>query len=118
MDQNLMKSLLIRDKGFLKELYLGRSTFKNKRILYTADDSQLNTLIKYLHFLACGRIQMKKEHFEIVEKHKKRKVLSAKVETEHSTNELVSANRLQKLNFLYKLLPVLSSLLYGLFNEL
>jgi hypothetical protein len=118
MDQESMKNLLIRDKGFLKQLYEGPSPFKNKRILSAAEDSQLNTLIKYLHFLTCGRIHMKKEHFDIVERHKKRKVLSAKVETEHSTNILISASRIEKLNFLNKLLPVYSSLLYGLFNEM
>ncbi len=80
MDKSLMKNYLVRDKGFLKELYSGKDLSRSKRILFTADDGQLNTLIKYLHFLANGEIEMKKQIFQIIEESKKLKLITAKVE--------------------------------------
>jgi len=68
MDKKLMRSFLIRDKGFLKELYIGVESSKNKRILYFAEDGQLNTLIKYLHFLANGEIEIKKVYLKSLKK--------------------------------------------------
>ena len=59
-----MKSLLIRDKQFLKELYEGENFLKKKRLLTFANDAHLNTLLKLLHFLANGQIKIKKENFD------------------------------------------------------
>ena len=63
MNKEQLKSYLIRDKGFLKQLYEGPNPLKNKKVLTCADDSELNTLIKYLHYLSNGEIKMKKECF-------------------------------------------------------
>jgi hypothetical protein len=75
-----MKSLLIRDKSFLRELYEGPNHLKNNRVLKGANDSQLNTLLKFLYFLANGEIKMKKENFEIIEKANKLKLIKSRVE--------------------------------------
>ena len=64
MNQDQMKSLLLRDKGFLKLLYEGNNPLKNKKVLQTAEDSELNTLIKFLHFLSNGEITVKKNNFK------------------------------------------------------
>jgi hypothetical protein len=117
MDKKLMRSYLIRDKGFLKELYTGVESSKNKRLLYFADDGQLNTLIKYLHFLAIGEIEIKKNTFEIIEKSNKLKVITRKVEGLKATQTLVNSQRSQKLFFLNQLVDIYSALLYPLFNE-
>jgi hypothetical protein len=117
MDKKLMRSFLIRDKGFLKELYIGVESSKNKRILYFAEDGQLNTLIKYLHFLANGEIEIKKSIFEIIEKSNKLKVITKKVESSQSMENLVKGLRSQKLLFLNQLTDIYSALLYPLFNE-
>ncbi len=117
MDKKLMRSYLIRDKVFLKELYTGAEPSKNKRLLYVADDGQLNTLIKYLHFLTNGEIEIKKSIFEIIEKSQKLKLLTRKVEHLKSTQSLVNGQRSQKLFFLNQLTEIYSALLYPLFNE-
>jgi len=117
MDKKLMRSYLIRDKVFLKDLYTGIEPAKNKRLLYFADDGQLNTLIKYLHFLANGEIEIKKSTFEIIEKSNKLKLITRKVEHLKSTQTLVSGQRSQKLFFLNQLTDIYPALLYPLFNE-
>jgi hypothetical protein len=52
MNKERMKSLLIRDKEFLRELYQNPNYLKKKKILNAANDSQLNTLIWFLHYLS------------------------------------------------------------------
>ena len=112
-----MKSLLIRDKGFLRELYEGPNPLKNNRVLTGASDSQLNTLIKFLHFLSNGEITMKKENFEIIENAHKLKLIKSKVEKKKHMNILLKSERKEKLKFLNKLCNLYSALLSTLFNE-
>ena len=112
-----MKNYLVRDKGFLKELYSAQDISRNKRILFTADDGQLNTLLKYLHFLANGEIAVKKHIFEIIEKSKKLKLITAKVEKLARVQQLVNGSRSSKITFLTHLCPIYFALLYPLFNE-
>lgn len=64
MTEELLKAMLIRDRGFLYSLYEGSNILKNKRILVNASDTQLNTLLRYLHFVASGKIPITKENFE------------------------------------------------------
>lgn len=116
MKQELLKSYLLRDKGFLKELYTGPNPLKNNRILINASDSQLNTLIFYLHFLAKGEIKISKQNFDVVQKLKKVTVLKKSVETKKNTLVLINSQRVDKLSFLKKLNTVYSNLLYGLFH--
>jgi hypothetical protein len=112
-----MKSLLIRDKGFLRELYEGPNPLKNNRVLNGASDSQLNTLLKFLHFLSNGEIKMKKENFEILEKAKKLKLIKLKVEKKTHLKTILKAERKDKLKFLNKLCNLYSALLSTLFIE-
>jgi hypothetical protein len=112
-----MKSLLIRDRGFLHELYEGPNPLKNNRVLRGASDTQLNTLIKFLHFLSNGEITMKKENFEIIEREKKIKLIKSKVEKKKNMNVLLKSERNEKLKFLNKLCNIYSALLSTLFNE-
>jgi hypothetical protein len=117
MNKETMKSLLIRDKLFLRELYEGPNPLKNIRILRGANDTQLDTLLKFLHFLANGEIKIKKENFEIIEREKKLKLIKAKVERKQNLNKLLKSDRSDKLKFLNKLSNVYGALLYTLFNE-
>ncbi len=112
-----MKSYLIRDKGFLKELYSAQDNLRIKRILFTADDGQLNTLLKYLHFLANGEIEIKKDVFEIILKSKKLNFITAKVEKLKLVQQIVNGPRTVKIKFLTQLCSIYSALLYPLFNE-
>lgn len=114
-----VKNCLVRDKGFLKNLYNGddSNALVKRRILNTADDSQLNTLIKVLYFLANGEIQMKKSHFEKLENAKKIKLIQNCVEKKSNALKLLNSSRADKLRFLLKLTSELHYLLYTLFNE-
>ena len=116
-NRETMKSLLIRDKGFLHELYEGPNPLKNNRVLAGASDAQLNTLIKFLHFLSNGEITMKRENFEIIEKSHKLKLIKARVEKKKNLNMLLKSERKEKLKFLNKLCNLYSALLYTLFSE-
>lgn len=64
MNDEVLKALMIRDKGFLYSLYQGSNSLKNKRYLINASDTQLNTLLRYLHFVATGKIPISKVNFE------------------------------------------------------
>lgn len=116
MKQEILKSYLLRDKGFLKELYEGPNPLKNARILNNASDTQLNTLIYYLHFLTCGDIKITKANFNEIEKCKKLHLLKSKVEKMSNVKFLINGPRAEKLLFLKKLSIVYPNLLYGLFN--
>lgn len=64
MNEDILKALLIRDKGFLFNLYQSENILKTKQVIYFANDSQINTLIKYLHYVANGKIPITKHNFE------------------------------------------------------
>ena len=117
MNKNRVKALLLRDKGFLKELYEGDNPIKNKRVIQTADDSELNTLIKFLHFLSNGEIKMKKENFQKIQAAHKLKLLTKSVEKKSKAMKLIQRPRKFKIKFLNQLLRLYPALLDCLFNE-
>ena len=116
MNEENLKSLLIRDKQFLKSLFETSNVFKNKHLVNTADDAHLDTLIKYLHFVTNGKIFINRQNFEVIRKTKKIKILQKFVESENSTLMLLNGTRRQKVQFLLKLTSVYVNLFYGLFN--
>jgi hypothetical protein len=112
-----MKSLLIRDKGFLKLLYEGSNPLKNKRVLNSSNDCQIDTLLKYIHFVANGIIKIKKENFDQIKEEGKLKVIKTNIESNTKLKKLLKSERTLKLKFLNKLSKIYSPLLYILFNE-
>ena len=56
MNKDSLKTLMVRDKDFLKELYQSQSAVRAKQILQFSSDSKLKTLLLYLHFVANGEI--------------------------------------------------------------
>ena len=68
MDKDSVKSQLVRDKEFLRQLYETTEDPRAKQILTFASDQQLNTLIKFLHFVSNGEIKLKKQHFDVFSK--------------------------------------------------
>jgi hypothetical protein len=83
MNEERLRSYLIRDKGFLKSLFSEDSGPKKKRLLSGARDSQLLTLIYYFHYLSNCEVKMKKEHFDKIEAGKI-SLLKKKVESKKS----------------------------------
>jgi hypothetical protein len=117
MNRERLKSLLVRDKVFLRELYQGLDFQKKKKVLNAADDTKLNTLIWFLHYLSTGEIRIKKTHFERIPE-KKVSLLRTKVESRRNLNVLMNSDRKTKLIFLNKLAENFVHLLYPLFNEM
>ena len=66
--QQRFKTLLIRDKQWLGELYLATNILQSNRILNFATDTKLDTLIRYFHFLSNGAIKIKAASFESIRK--------------------------------------------------
>lgn len=111
-----MKSYLIRDKGFLKELYEGNNPLKNKKVLQSAEDSELNTLIKFLHFLSNGEIRIKKVNFKTIQESHKLQMIRKHVEKKSKLMNLLKSPRKDKLKFLTQLQRIYTVLLDCLFN--
>ena len=117
MNKEVFKNYLIRDKTFLRELYEGESVVKNNRILNFASDTKLNTLLRLLHFISNGEIQIKRVNFEIIQNNKKLSIIKKAVEKKAALKRLLNTDREAKLKFLKKLSSIFSALLYCLFNE-
>ena len=116
-NKDRLKSYLLRDKGFLKELYEGSNYLSKKHRLQVSEDSELNTLIKYLYFVANGEIKIKSSNFTILQESKMLKVIIKEVEKKSKALALLRGSRISKLQFLLKLTKVYGPLLYALFNE-
>ena len=117
MNREQLKSYLLRDKCFLKQLHQG-NPLEGKKLLQNAEDSELNTLIKFLHFLSNGEIKMKKENFEKVKESNKLKLLTKEVEKKSKVSNILKSPRKDKLKFLNKLLNIYPNLLDCLFTEI
>jgi len=116
MNQTHMKSFLQRDKQFLKELFKFDSSAKCKRILNFATDLEINTLIKYFHFVSNGEIHIKKENFENLGK-KHMVFIRKRFESKKHVQQILQQSRKFKLQLLTKLTPVFCDILTPLFRE-
>ena len=117
MNRESFKPYLVRDKVFLNELYQSSSVPNSKRLLLFASDQKLDTLIKFLHFVANGEIKMKKEHFDVFSKSQV-SLLKKKFEKKKNlVKQFLKEERKVKITALQKLTPILPQLLYALFNE-
>lgn len=116
MDPDHFKPILVRDKAFLESLYQSSSPARSKNILKFASDIQIKTLIVFLHLLSSGQISISKKNFEQLEK-RHIKIFTSKFESKAAHKRLLNASREEKLKLLFKLVPVLPSLLHTLFNE-
>lgn len=117
MDKDTVKSQMLRDKEFLRSLNEAVDAPKANQILIFASDPQLNTLLKFLHFLATGEITIRKENFDHISRARKIQVLKKFVETKAGVQRMLKADRKIKISFLKKLSTVYPFLLHCLFNE-
>jgi len=118
MDQNhqRFKALLVRDKEWLQELYQCESLPNRKRLLNSASDKKLDTLIKFIHLLSTGAIKIHKKIFDLLSK-ANIQYLRKVFEKKPIVKQLLSSERNLKLKKLQKLINILPYLLYTLFNE-
>ena len=117
MNKEVFRGYLMRDKAFLRELYEGPSRLSNNRVLTFASDTKLNTLIRFLHFLAIGEIKIKKDNFDAIQSNKKLNIIKKNVEKKAALSRLLKSERVLKIKFLKQLSAIYSPLLYCLFNE-
>lgn len=110
-----MKSLLLRDKEFLRELYESNNLYRTKKLLENASDAKLNTLIRYFHFISNGEISIKKHHFELLSK-KQLNLIRKNFEKKSSLTNLLNEERSVKLKLIKVFSSVYSSVLSPLFN--
>lgn len=116
MDNITLRNLFIRDKGFLKSLY-DNTTVENRRILSYTSDTQLNTLLKYLHVVSNGQIPMSKNNFDQIVNHKKLSLIKRHTEKKANLIASLHMSRDAKLKFLNQLSKIYNPILYALFNE-
>jgi len=118
MNKEIVRAQFIRDKVFLRNLYESNGNLARvKQILTFASDTELNTLIKFLHFLSSGDIRIKRDNFQILIQHNKLQVLKKAVEKKKAIKDMLASNRQNKLLFLKKLALVYPNLLFCLFHE-
>lgn len=116
MNVQTFKALLIRDKQFLRQLFTGANVFKNKRILMSATDNELDTLLKYLYCVVNGQILINQSNFDEIKRQKKLSFIQKHLENKETFIDFLNNSRLNKINFIIKLSPILPNLLFGLFN--
>jgi len=116
MDNSRFKSMLVRDKLFLQELYQSSSRARSKQILQFANDSKLKTLITFLHLISSGQIPIKKENFEkLANKHLRS--FRNHFDRKAAYKRLLQASREEQLKVLYNIIAVFPYILHTLFNE-
>jgi len=116
MNRDQLKTLLVRDKEYLRQLYESRDLINTKRILQNASDVKLNTLIRYIHFVSNGEIHIKKADFENLGK-KHMAFIRKRFESKKHVQQILQQSRKFKLQLLTKLTPVFCDILTPLFRE-
>lgn len=110
-----LKALFIRDKEFLRSLFEGPNPLKNKRLILSATESQIETLIKYLHYLSNGKIRIAIDNFKNIKKRKKLSFLKENFENPAVANNLIYSDlttKRQKVLFLSVAFPDLLAPLF------
>lgn len=110
-----LKAYFIRDKFFLKSLYEGQNSLKNRRLILSANEGEIDTLIKYLHYLANGKIRISAKNFTNIRRSKKFSYLRKEFESEKCLSDLLLADDIHKRSVLLKLSVSYTDLLTPLF---
>lgn len=110
-----LKALFIRDREFLRALFEGPNPLKNKRLLASASESQIETLIKYLHYLSNGKIRIAKENFQNLKKKRKFNYLKENFESQVVADNLIHSDLSIKQQKLLSLSTAFPDLLAPLF---
>ncbi len=114
-DKETLKSQLIRDKAFLRDLYDGPNPLKNRRLIFAATDAQLNSLIKFIYYVCNGKITIDALDFESIKKKKTLAFLKKKTDNKNQVQELLYKEIQLKKELLLKLSIIYPNLLSTLF---
>lgn len=114
-DKVALKSQLIRDKGFLRALYDGPNPLKNRRLIFAATESQLNTLIRLIYYICNGKITIDALDFQTIKKKKKLALLKKNFENKNQVQDLLYKEMQFKKELLLQLSTIYPNLLATLF---
>ncbi len=109
-----LRECMLADKDFLKQLYSSDS-IKAKTILNFAKDSSLKTLVKVIHNVTTGKIELRSDIFDEIVKRKKLNYLISTFEAKGKVKSLLQGSRQELLLALYKLSTVYKYILHPLF---
>lgn len=110
-----LKAYFIRDKLFLRSLFEGPNSLKNRRLLLAASEGEIDTLIKFLHYLANGKIKITANNFDSLKKSRKLGYLRKTFESNESLTNLLTLDDATKRSILLKLANCFPYLLSPLF---
>jgi hypothetical protein len=113
MDKVYLKSLFLREKEFLRNLY---SSEDNAKFIKYGNDKSLNVLIQILHLIASGEIHLRKTDSSALSSAKKLHSLH-KFSSKKYFSSLLNSDREQKVTELKIFLRVYPILLYSFFNQ-
>lgn len=110
-----LKAYFIRDKLFLRSLFEGENPLKNRRLILSATEGEIDTLIKFLHYLANGKIKIGALNFANIKRSKKLRFLQTEFESEKKFSYLLKAEDIYKRSILLKLATSYPDILAPLF---
>lgn len=115
VQKETLKSYFIRDKFFLLNLFKGQNPHENRRLILSASEGEIDTLIKYLHCLANGKIKIGSQNFANIKRRRKLSILQKEFESDRTFSHLLKAQDLYKRSVLIKLAPAYQDVLTPLF---
>lgn len=110
-----LKAYFVRDKLFLRSLFEGPNPLKNRRLILAASEGEIDTLIKFLHYLANGKIKITARDFNNLKKSRKLGYLRNTFESNESLSSLLMTDNVSKTSALLKLASSFPYLLSPLF---
>ena len=114
-DKVHLRDIFLRDKRFLLDLY-SNNIYQNKKLIASATQEHLNTLLKILHLIANNEIPIEKDDFDLIKKAKKVGLLRKKIKTNSDFLALLSSAE-EKRIYLRRFAGVFRSLLKPFFEE-
>jgi hypothetical protein len=113
MDKVYLRSLFLREKGFLKNLYRSEDTAK---YINNANDKSLDVLIRILHLIADGEIPIRRQDQSAIRNAKKFPQLH-RLQAKKFFLSILNGDREKKVKIVKDFIPVYPHLLYTFFNE-
>jgi len=109
------KAYLVRDRVFLRQLYEGPNPLKNTRIIFTASETEINTLIKFIHYVCNGKITLAAKDFAAIKNKRKLSFIVKNFEKREALENLLHKDIQYKKSLLIQLSVVYPYLLSTLF---
>lgn len=115
-DEVYLRDTLLRDKGFLKQLYTN-STYLNKKLIIGADEHHLDTVIRICHLICNNEIPIFEHEHVILQQKRKLNFLKKKFKHNQDFINILEGTRENKVEVLLNLCNVFSCLFVALFEE-